>query len=253
LAAEPAVAAADRRRASLARLGLSRRRRLRPRLLAAVIRSKATLAFAAERQVVGQTSTDAVRRARGFMRHFDPIQDLGGVEKRRRSRLASRLHRRRGMKRPAGTATIVRAKWLLGAFGLLALARCGPSQNRDPSQDGGPSQDGSQERGIWSTSSVDISFTLNGPLRNRLCGFSATREELSSEQIQGLSSLRLQDGRTTSGCDIPTYVITVRAGDGSSATYFATDVYCSTEPILLFADFEAWARSTPCSLQSLQP
>jgi hypothetical protein len=34
---------------------MPRRRGLRPRLLAAVVRSKATLAFAAERQVVGQT------------------------------------------------------------------------------------------------------------------------------------------------------------------------------------------------------
>ena len=36
---------------------MSRRRGLRPRLLAAVVRSNATLAFAAERQVVGQTES----------------------------------------------------------------------------------------------------------------------------------------------------------------------------------------------------
>jgi hypothetical protein len=40
---------------SVRRRLMPRRRGLRPRLLAAVIRSKATLAFAAERQVVGRT------------------------------------------------------------------------------------------------------------------------------------------------------------------------------------------------------
>jgi hypothetical protein len=40
-----------------------RRRVLRPRLLAAVLRSNATLAFAAERQVVGQTEMNVLARS----------------------------------------------------------------------------------------------------------------------------------------------------------------------------------------------
>jgi hypothetical protein len=42
-------------RAAACKRLMPRRRGLRPRLLAAVVRSKATLAFAAERQIVGQT------------------------------------------------------------------------------------------------------------------------------------------------------------------------------------------------------
>jgi len=55
IAVQPAVTAAERH--TLARDGwlLPRRRGLRPRLLAAVVRSKSTLAFAAERQVVSRT------------------------------------------------------------------------------------------------------------------------------------------------------------------------------------------------------
>src|SRR4051812_44943681 len=41
---------------------MPRRRGLRPRLLAAVVRSKATLAFAAERQVVIRTATEKSMR-----------------------------------------------------------------------------------------------------------------------------------------------------------------------------------------------
>ena len=52
VAAEPAVAAAERHTRPLEGGLVPRRRGLRPRLLAAVVRSKATLAFAAERQVV---------------------------------------------------------------------------------------------------------------------------------------------------------------------------------------------------------
>ena len=50
-----AVAAAERHTRPLVGGLMPRRRGLRPRLLAAVLRSNATLAFAAERQVVGQT------------------------------------------------------------------------------------------------------------------------------------------------------------------------------------------------------
>jgi hypothetical protein len=52
---QPAVAAAERHMRPLAGDLAPRRRGLGPRLLAAVIRSNATSAFAAERQVVGQT------------------------------------------------------------------------------------------------------------------------------------------------------------------------------------------------------
>ena len=54
IAAQQAVAADERHASPLDDDVMPRRRGLRPRLLAAVVRSKATLAFAAERQVVGQ-------------------------------------------------------------------------------------------------------------------------------------------------------------------------------------------------------
>jgi hypothetical protein len=46
---------------------MPRRRGLRPRLLAAVIRSKATLAFAAERQVVSRTQMTRISLAAAFL------------------------------------------------------------------------------------------------------------------------------------------------------------------------------------------
>ena len=55
-AAEPAVAAAERHSGPREGELMPRRPGLRPRLLAAVVRSKTTLASAAERQVVRQTS-----------------------------------------------------------------------------------------------------------------------------------------------------------------------------------------------------
>src|SRR5262245_43621181 len=97
------------------------------------------------------------------------------------------LASRRRMKRPAGTVTIDSAWRLLGAFGLLALAACATSQ------DGGSPHDSGQERRIWNSGSVAIDFTLTGPIANFLCSFSATREELSSAQIQGLAALMLHD------------------------------------------------------------
>ena len=48
---------------------MPRRRGLRPRLLAAVVRSKATLAFAAERQVVGRTAMATI-----WFEDFDPLK-----------------------------------------------------------------------------------------------------------------------------------------------------------------------------------
>jgi hypothetical protein len=47
-------------------LAVPRRRGLRPRLLAAVVRSKATLAFAAERQVVRQLAKGHVKKVAVF-------------------------------------------------------------------------------------------------------------------------------------------------------------------------------------------
>jgi hypothetical protein len=102
---------------------------------------------------------------------------------------------------------------------------------------------------IWNGDSAGIDFELTGATAQRLCEFSATRQELTEAQLEGLSSLRLHDAAARAGCDTPSYSITIRGGDGSSASYRATHVDCSASPILLFEDFDAWAKSTPCSLQ----
>src|SRR4051812_43337021 len=68
-AAEQAVAAAERHAGPLGTLPMPRRRGLRPRLLAAVIRSTASLAFTAERQAVGQTG-DASRELEHGLARF---------------------------------------------------------------------------------------------------------------------------------------------------------------------------------------
>lgn len=101
---------------------------------------------------------------------------------------------------------------------------------------------------IWNGDSVGIDFRLTGPTGQLICEFSATREQLTAAQLDGLSSLRLRDAALSGACDLPTYSITIHAGDGSSASYRATEVPCSSTPILLFDDFDAWAKSTPCSL-----
>ncbi|HKP55947.1 MAG TPA: hypothetical protein VJV78_04480 [Polyangiales bacterium] len=49
------------------------------------------------------------------------------------------------------------------------------------------------------------------------------------------------------------YHLTVYADDGSSQLYHATIPDCSTNPFLQFEDFDAWARSTACSMQLLNP
>jgi hypothetical protein len=66
-AAEPAVAAAERRTRPLAAGLMPRRRGLGPPLLGLMVRSKATLAFAAERQVVGQTSVTPSLKIHGVV------------------------------------------------------------------------------------------------------------------------------------------------------------------------------------------
>jgi hypothetical protein len=123
---------------------------------------------------------------------------------------------------------------LVAVVGLLLFACSGPSQD---------------ERAIWNGESVGIDFELTGATGQRLCEFSATRDQMTAAQLNGLSSLRLQDAAPRAGCDIPTYSVTIHAGDGSSASYRATNVACSSSPILVFEDFDAWAKSTPCSLQ----
>ena len=101
--------------------------------------------------------------------------------------------------------------------------------------------------GIWRGDSAGIDFALTGPTAQQLCTFSATRAELTVAQLAGLSALRLHDGTGGAGCDVPSYAITIRAQDGSSASYRATLTICQTSPIVLFDEFNAWAKSTPCS------
>jgi hypothetical protein len=111
--------------------------------------------------------------------------------------------------------------------------------------------DGAAEDRVWSADSAGIDFSLTF-LARELCEFSAMRSELTQAQLDGLSSLRLQDGTGGAGCDVPLYAVTIRAKDGSTTAYTATELVCDTAPILLFADFDAWAESTPCSWQAAQ-
>jgi hypothetical protein len=94
---------------------------------------------------------------------------------------------------------------------------------------------------------VAIAFTLRGPVGQWLCGFSAAREELTEDQIEGLHAIRLHDPEPLAGCDIYNYLVTVSSADGSS-DFLATDPRCSAQPLVLFGDFDSWAQSTPCSL-----
>jgi len=112
----------------------------------------------------------------------------------------------------------------------------------------GTSHDG-QEAGIWDADSVGIGFTLTGAVGQHLCDFSAAREELTGAQVDGLSSLTLHATGGRAACDSPWYEITIRAQDGSSRSYAAMNPECTTSPILSFQEFDAWAKSTPCSLQ----
>ena len=122
---------------------------------------------------------------------------------------------------------------LVVALGLVLLACSGSAEDK---------------RAIWNGDSAGIEFELTGATGQRICEFSAAREELTEAQLDGLASLRLQDAAVRAGCDTPTYSVTIRAGDGSSVDYRATHVDCSASPILLFEDFDAWAKSSPCSL-----
>jgi hypothetical protein len=112
----------------------------------------------------------------------------------------------------------------------------------------------SQSDAIWTNDSVALEFALTGAVSlTPLCEFSATRQDLSAAQIEGLSSLRLHPAKAEAGCDDATYEITVHAKDGGRETYWATLPVCRSTPILLFDDFEAWAQSTPCSLKTARP
>jgi hypothetical protein len=166
-----------------------------------------------------------------------PVRHLGGREGAE-DRAGIVLAVLTSMGNPTRSTTIDRGRRLVAALGLLTLAGCGTSN------------DSAYEREIWNSNSAAIEFTLNGPA-GPICEFSATRAELSSAQLEGLSSLRLQEPVAASvACDGLSYAVTVHAGDGSSARYAATLPVCSSSPLLLFEDFEAWARSTPCSGQS---
>ena len=106
---------------------------------------------------------------------------------------------------------------------------------------------GAGGREIWNGDSVRIAFTLNNLFGQLICGFSATRDQLTEAQLVGLSALRLHDSVTRLGCDISTYSVTIHSRDGSALTYRATEDGCSTSSILLFQEFNAWAKSTTCS------
>src|SRR4051812_34998512 len=101
-------------------------------------------------------------------------------------------------------STINGATRLVAALGLLALTSCEAGSEIDRSGPGPGSA-------IWSESSAAIDFALLGPFRDLRCTFSATRAELTSAQLEGLSSLRLVVGPGGAGCDVPTYTIDVQA------------------------------------------
>ena len=126
---------------------------------------------------------------------------------------------------------------LVATFGLLWVACSGTSHD-------------GQGRGIWDADSAGIDFTLDS-LGQHLCDFSATREQLTGAQRDGLSSLGLHDAIGGAGCDGPAYEVTIRARAGSSKSYMATAPVCESPPslILLFEDFDAWAKSTTCFVQ----
>lgn len=127
----------------------------------------------------------------------------------------------------------MRRSALVVAFGLVLSACSGSADDK---------------REIWSVDSVGIDFVLTNWGR-RLCEFSATREQLTGAQLDGLSSLRLRDGiGAAAACD-GFYSITIHGRDGSSVAYEAISVYCSGSLFLPIEDFDAWAKSTPCSLQ----
>lgn len=148
--------------------------------------------------------------------------------------LVLRAHARPGLR----AASNMRKPALLVALGLV-LGACS-----------GSTDDSSDDKGeIWNGDSARIDFELTGATGQRLCEFSATREELTEPQLDGLASLRLHESTARAGCDTPTYSITIHGGDGSSVRYLATHVDCSSSPILLFEDFDAWAKGSPCSLQ----
>jgi hypothetical protein len=111
------------------------------------------------------------------------------------------------------------------------------------------SDDGGEAE-VWNGDSVAIEFVLKGAVGQTLCEFSTTREELTEAQRAGLRSLKLRPGEYLgSSCDFPNYAIVIHAADGSSANYRAVDPRCDNRPILLFDDFDAWAKSTSCSLE----
>lgn len=145
----------------------------------------------------------------------------------------------------------MRKRVLVIAVGLVLSACSGSSDdkreigNGDSSPGANSSDD---ELKIWNGDSTGIEFELTGATGQRLCEFSATREELTEAELDGLAALRLQDAAARAGCDIPTYSITIRGADGSSVRYRATHVDCSSSPILLFEDFDTWAKTSPCSL-----
>ena len=124
------------------------------------------------------------------------------------------------------------------ALGLV-LSACSGSGGGSPDDEGE----------IWNVESASIEFELTGATGQRLCEFSATRAELTEAQRAGLASLRLQDAAVRAGCDSPAYSVTIFRADGASLNYRATHIDCSSSPILLFEDFDAWAKSGPCSLE----
>lgn len=146
---------------------------------------------------------------------------------------------------------IPRASWHTLAHALFATATlfsagCDSAGGASHRTDNGSSK-GTAGDGIWNADSSAIDFELTGAVGQEICKFSATRDELTEQQLQGLSALKLKNAAVRAGCDVPSYTITVHAKDGSSQRYSATSPDCSSGPIVLFGDFDAWASGTPCS------
>jgi hypothetical protein len=149
---------------------------------------------------------------------------------------------------------IPHACWRASAHALIAMAivlssGCDRTGDTPHGTNNGTAQATAGD-GIWNGGSVAIDFELTGAVGQEICKFSAMRDELTPEQLEGLSGLKLHDAAVRAGCDVASYKITVHAKDGSPERYWATLPDCSGEPIVLFDDFDAWASSTPCSFHA---
>jgi hypothetical protein len=132
---------------------------------------------------------------------------------------------------------------LLLAAAIMFGAGC-PNESSSP-HDAEPA-----EPVLWNADRVAIEFTLNGAFGGTICELSLTRDALSEEQLDGLYSLMLRDGKRPGGCDASWYSIVVRAQDGSTSEFRAMHPECARTTFVPFDDFDAWASSTSCSMAS---